>query len=1014
MATQYPNGVDNTSSLPYVTNGVSPMVGEDVNRLRDAVVAVETELGANPSGTFTSVGARLGAAETAISDYANSTFLVLSTDGFISQERVLAPSVNFAVVDGGAGANYGIDLAANVGIGTLTPASDYSLTLDGNGTTRIGGVTLRNAGTDTFYIGSATVSDSANISLMNPNAGYLVLGTDGTERVRVTSAGDIGLGTTSPAGRLHVSGGDLLVDTGDVGIGTLTPSERLHVSGGNLLLESTAGAGLPYATMKGTQGGFRMSSGNGIGKLDVLNSTGTVIMSLLNNVDNRLVGANNADFSFYTNNAEKMRITAGGDLLVNSTANPDLARLHISGGGITHSSNQFNARPGAGVNYEWVNRNGAGHTWYVNSAATQAMTLTSAGNFGIGTSLPVSQFSVGSSSEFRVDSSGDITRINDVPYTFPASQGVASSVLKNDGSGSLDWSLLADTEIVGGLQTVADTTARDAIPSGRRKEGMLAYSQADDRYFVLEGGLTNPNWKEFGDDNRLVGGLQTVADTTARDAIPVAKRKEGMIVYSQADDRHFVLEGGTANVNWLELGDDNRLVGGLQTVASVAARNAIPAAKLKEGMVVYAQDVDRHFVREGGVWVEMGDDSRLVGGFRVVSSLTTIPLANQKVDMVVMLSTDNSLYRLNVAAAPPIPAGNWRKLFTASGVSGSVSGISIDQLTLSTNGIISADGGQLGRTDISHLQHIKGRPSGTAEGASRVYYGLQLLPSTINVGGDDYAPAATLKAGSGVSAIGYASTRAADTAATNLNLAANYIGGVAPPTFPANVYAFVNYDGDFKFSATAPDASGRPATADVGYAVDDYVYVGFLRPKLGVFDNTGGPEYDGIWGGFEVSHQGNGVRTVFVNNESALGGGTGASPANTVPNGTVTVSVGPSNPHTLFPTAFEMELAIELAIRPVTGQPLGVYVMDFASKILRNVFAPGRVLGNIIAGPLTSAGNTRISVRRPTYDAVKPEIELTNNAASAGNAQMFAHAQVSAVVENVNAPVPSRQAVFPA
>jgi hypothetical protein len=111
---------------------------------------------------------------------------------------------------------------------------------------------------------------------------------------------------------------------------------------------------------------------------------------------------------------------------------------------------------------------------------------------------------------------------------------------------------LADTEIVGGLQTVADTTARDTIPSDRRKEGMLAYSQADDRHFVLEGGLTNSDWKEFGDDNRLVGGLQTVADTTARDAIPVAKRKEGMIVYSQADEKYFILESGLTNSDWVD------------------------------------------------------------------------------------------------------------------------------------------------------------------------------------------------------------------------------------------------------------------------------------------------------------------------------------------------------------------------------------------------------------------------------------------------------------------------------
>jgi hypothetical protein len=82
--------------------------------------------------------------------------------------------------------------------------------------------------------------------------------------------------------------------------------------------------------MKGTQGGFQMSSGNGIGKLDVLDSTGAVTISLLNNVDNRLVGVNNADFSFYTNNTEKMRITAGGDFGVGVSV--PTARGHFSTG----------------------------------------------------------------------------------------------------------------------------------------------------------------------------------------------------------------------------------------------------------------------------------------------------------------------------------------------------------------------------------------------------------------------------------------------------------------------------------------------------------------------------------------------------------------------------------------------------------------------------------------------------------------------------------------------------------
>jgi len=941
MATQYPNGIDNTSSLPYVTNGVSPMVGDDVNRLRDAVVAVETELGANPSGTFTSVDARIEAAETAISDYANSTFLVLSADGFISQERVFSPSVNFAVVDGGAGANYEIDLASSVGIGTSTPASDYSLTLDGDGVARIGGLTLRNSGADTFYIGTVTAADATNISLMNPNAGYVTLGTDGAERIRITSAGDVGLGTslpvgllhvsggdllvetgdvgigtttpagrlhissgdllvetgdvgigtTTPAGRVHISSGDLLVETGDVGIGTLTPSELLHISGGNLLLESAVGAGLPYATMKGTQGGVQLSSSNSIGKLDILDSTGAVAISLLNSGDNRLVGANSADFSFYTSNTEKMRITAGGDLLVNSTANPDLARLHISGGGITHSSSQFNARPGAGVNYEWVNRDGAGHTWYVNSAATQAMTIASTGNVGIGTISPAAQLSVGSSSEFRVDSSGDIVRIKNVPYVFPAAQGVASSALRNNGSGGLDWSLVQDTEIIGGLQTVADTAARDDIPSAQRKEGMVVYSQADDRHFVLEGGVTNGDWKELGDDGRLVGGM------------------------------------------------------------------------------------------------------------RVVSNLSTIPLAKQKVDMLVMLSTTNTVYRLNATSTPPIPAANWVKLFTAHGGTDSISALSMDELYLAGVG--------MRQIEASHVRNIKGRESTADLGSSRVSWGLELLPTTVSLL-PDFAPAALLKPGRGVSANGSQVNPPLDITA-DLTDAANYLPSSSPPvSYPANIYVFVDYDQQLRFSNTAPDQFGRPATAEFGYSVDDYVYVGLMRPKTDV-----GGDHVAVWGSFSVSHDGLGSRLIALDpEESGLYGEFNLSWPSGGPT-TTTEDVGPATaPSSLFPTASSVKTKFELRCRGLSitsGFGYGEASAIFVGGTLYSSSLD--VDSNITIGPAPWFSDS-VVFDMPNRN-VQPKMKITRERTGGGSARtLIASARYCAITENTNNPVPVFQSDF--
>lgn len=64
--TNYPLAIDGYSSLPILIDLVSPVRANDVNRLRNAVVAVEKELGVNPSGTYSTVRARLDAMESGI------------------------------------------------------------------------------------------------------------------------------------------------------------------------------------------------------------------------------------------------------------------------------------------------------------------------------------------------------------------------------------------------------------------------------------------------------------------------------------------------------------------------------------------------------------------------------------------------------------------------------------------------------------------------------------------------------------------------------------------------------------------------------------------------------------------------------------------------------------------------------------------------------------------------------------------------------------------------------------
>ena len=53
-----------------------------------------------------------------------------------------------------------------------------------------------------------------------------------------------------------------------------------------------------------------------------------------------------------------------------------------------------------------------------------------------------------------------------------------------------------DTEFGGGYRVVNTVTERDAIFAERRKEGMVVYVNAERKAYRLSGGITNTNWVE--------------------------------------------------------------------------------------------------------------------------------------------------------------------------------------------------------------------------------------------------------------------------------------------------------------------------------------------------------------------------------------------------------------------------------------------------------------------------------------------------------------------------------------
>jgi len=60
---KFPAQIDTTITLPTVINNNTPVKGESVNRLRDAILAIESELGVKPSTVYSTVRSRLDAIE---------------------------------------------------------------------------------------------------------------------------------------------------------------------------------------------------------------------------------------------------------------------------------------------------------------------------------------------------------------------------------------------------------------------------------------------------------------------------------------------------------------------------------------------------------------------------------------------------------------------------------------------------------------------------------------------------------------------------------------------------------------------------------------------------------------------------------------------------------------------------------------------------------------------------------------------------------------------------------------
>lgn len=163
-----------------------------------------------------------------------------------------------------------------------------------------------------------------------------------------------------------------------------------------------------------------------------------------------------------------------------------------------------------------------------NSTAATMIDLQNTGDFRI-TNNAVNAFQIldngfltmGTTSQFEINNTGNITRINNIATSFPAAQGTNGQVLTNDGTGNLSWTTISAAtsawNTTGNIGNVSgthflgntDNVALDFRVNNLRA-GFISNSTGSNTFFGYASGLNNTS----GTGNTSMGKNAATLTTT--------------------------------------------------------------------------------------------------------------------------------------------------------------------------------------------------------------------------------------------------------------------------------------------------------------------------------------------------------------------------------------------------------------------------------------------------------------------------------------------------------------------
>jgi len=274
-----------------------------------------------------------------------------------------------------------VDSVGNVGIGTASPTNALQLV----GTAKASSQLYVGSNSDDNYSGGvqnlSNSSRSISIQADPTNAGastILTFGVDGTERMRIDSSGNVGIGTSSPAGRLHARF-DAGVGDGYTGKFIFqTTDQRLTLGtywesgvGQYARIQSSTDAGTAQTLLLNPDGGnVGIGTASPGEKLDVngnsragIATSSDVYFKAQNSAGSLFLLQKSASAAIYTPTSqplifdiagERMRIDSSGNLLVGTTS--AVGKLTVSDANDrTEATSQFSITGAGYTGYHFLN-----------------------------------------------------------------------------------------------------------------------------------------------------------------------------------------------------------------------------------------------------------------------------------------------------------------------------------------------------------------------------------------------------------------------------------------------------------------------------------------------------------------------------------------------------------------------------------------------------------------------------------------------------------------------------------